>query len=628
MTASIFPYKQSFAGSTVPPDWKLYGSARMTGKGWLSLTQAQGFQAGTALLNLAFPSSDGISVQFDLAAYGGSGADGLSFFLIDGAYETGVGGPGGALGYACYHKADAHDRKPGVTKGYIGVGIDQYGSFSDPTQAGDTGPGPKPNNAVLRGSGDQYDGYRYLAGAALPSLSLTRETPARILLSVDDRRVTVAVRKDNAWLKLIAYDLRDATGQVPLPGTLKLGLSAATGANTNHYEVRDLEVTLPAETDVTPTAPETATAGSPIGYRITVVNKGPNAVPDAKLTGKIPTEVTGAAFGTVELSGGATAGTGTIVNGTYTQPLSLPKGGQAVVPLNGTIGTGVVGDITLDATAVSETRSLVGKYSGSATTKVTAPPTADVPIGLRGPATADFGKPVSYTVTVDNKGPGAVPEAKITGTFPGQLTGATFEAPVLTGGATAGQGTIAAGAFTQPLNLPKGSRAVIRVSGTVQANYTGDLTVTAQIDTGKVINSSPYKSATFTTKVSAPKIDVTVKEKTGFDQTWPPEAQGYVWSYLFELAASKNRVQQWQLSFDGLPAGSRFNPQYKEHWYTVVKDGSTDGQVLIESPATGHSIEPGTPLQVRVQVLHHSKAGSNDGTLYNLQGIALKESAH
>ncbi|GAA3036398.1 hypothetical protein GCM10020000_12530 [Streptomyces olivoverticillatus] len=163
------------------------------------------------------------------------------------------------------------------------------------------------------------------------------------------------------------------------------------------------------------------------------------------------------------------------------------------------------------------------------------------------------------------------------------------------------------------------------MTGTIQQNYTGDLTVTAQTDTGKVTNTSPFKSASFTTKVGAPKIDVTIKEKSGFDQSWPPEAKGYVWSYLFELAASKNRIQQWQLSFDGLPAGSKFNPQYKEHWYTVVKDGSADGQVLIESPASGHSIEPGTPLQVRVQVLHHSKAESNDGTVYNLQGIALKE---
>ncbi|MFI9205729.1 hypothetical protein [Streptomyces sp. NPDC053048] len=623
---SLFPYKQSFAGTTVPPDWKLYGSAKMTGEGWLSLTQAQTYQAGTALLNIAFPSTDGISVEFDLAAHGGSStvADGMSFFLIDGAYETGAGGPGGALGYACYQKGGA-EQKPGVTKGYIGIGVDQYGSFSDPNQAGNGGPGPRPNNVVLRGSGDQYDGYRYLTGAGLPALSLSRQSPTRVLLTVVDRVVTVSVRKDNAWQRLIDYDLRNATGQAALPATLKLGLSAATGMCTNNYEVRDLAVTLPAEMPLAMAGPQAATAGSPIGYRITVSNKGPNAVPDAKVTGKLPTEVSGTVFGTIELTGGATAGAGTITNGTFTQPLVLPKGGGAVIPLNGTINTGVVGDITCDATIASETRSNIAtKYSDSVTTKVTAPPTADVPLGMRGPAVADSGKPVSYAMTVQNNGPGDVAEADLTGAFPAQLTGVKFDAPQLSGGATAGQGTVDGGAFTQPLKLPKGGKAVIRISGTIQQNWTGDLTVTSKIDTKKVTNTSPYKSASFTTKVTPPKIDITVKEKTGFEQSWPPEAKGYVWSFLFELAASKNRIQQWQLVFD-LPVPGRFNPQYNQHWYTVVKDGSVDGHVVLESPATGHSIEPNTPLDVRAQILYPSKAESADGTLYNLQGIALKE---
>ncbi|GGP71055.1 lectin-like domain-containing protein [Streptomyces abikoensis] len=622
---SLFPYRQSFAGSTVPPDWKLYGSARMTGQGWLSLTQARTYQAGTALLATAFPSSDGISVEFDLAAHGGSSpvADGMSFFLIDGAYETGAGGPGGALGYACYQKGQAEQR-PGVTKGYVGVGMDQYGSFSDPTQAGNGGPGPKPNNVVLRGSGDQYDGYRYLTGAALPTLSLSRENPTRVLLTVIDRVVTVSVRKDNSWQRLIDYDLRNATGQAALPATLKLGLSAATGMLTNNYEVRDLAVTLPAEMPLAMTGPQTLTAGSPIGYRITVSNKGPNAVPDAQVTGKIPTEVSGSAFGTIELTGGATAGTGTITNGTFTQPLVLPKGGGAIIPLNGTVNTGVVGDITCDATISSETRSNIAtKFSDSVTTKVTAPLTADVPLGMQGPANADSGKPVSYWMTIQNNGPGAVDEAELTGTFASQLTGAVFGAPQLSGGAEAGQGTVSGGTFTQPLKLPKNGKAVIRLNGIIQQNWTGDLTVTSKIDTKKVTNSSPHTSGSVTTKVTPPETDVTIKEKTGFAQTWPPEASGYVWSFLFELAASANRIQQWRLTFD-LAVPGRFNPQYSS-WYTVVKDGSADGQVVIESPKTGHSIEPGTPLDVRAQILYPSQGESADGTLYNVRAYALQE---
>lgn len=624
---SLFPYKQSFAGSATPPGWKLHGSARMTGQGWLSLTPAQPFKAGTALLDVAFPSSDGISVQFDLAAYGGGDpADGMSFFLIDGAHETDVGGPGGALGYACYRKGQP-DRRPGVSHGYVGIGVDQHGSFSNPSEAGDTGPGSRPDSAVLRGSGDAYDGYRYLVGASLPPLGTGREQPTRLLLSIIDRKVTVSVREDDNWRRLIdGYDLRNAPGQAALPATLKLGLSAATGALTNNYEVRDLEVTLPAEFPLAMTGPRTVRAGSPIGYRITVENKGPNAVPDAKVTGKLPTEVTGAAFGPLELGGGATAGTGTVTDGTFTQPLCLPVGGTAVIPLDGTVATGTSGSITCDATVTSETRANIAtRYSDSVTTTVTAPPSAEVPLGMRGPATADSGKQISYTMTVENKGPDAVPAARLTGTLTPHLTGPVFETPQLSGGATAGEGTISGGDFTQPLHLPRGGAAVIRVTGTVERGFTGDITSTSKIETPDVVNTSPDKAGSVTTRVSPPKIDITIKTKNGFEQSWPPEAAGYVWSYTFTLAASENRVQQWQLSLDGLPAGSRVNPAVTDHWYTVVKDGSADGHVVIESPATGHSIEPGTPLDVQVQVLHRSLAESNEGLVYNLQGIALRE---
>ncbi|MFI0914658.1 lectin-like domain-containing protein [Streptomyces abikoensis] len=746
---SIFPYRQPFAGSETPPNWKLLGSARMTGQGWLSLTQARTFQAGTALLDLAFPSDSGISVQFDLAAYGGSGADGLSFFLIDGRAETNPGGPGGALGYACYHKGQS-DRKPGVTKGYVGIGIDQYGSFSNPSQAGNGGPGQRPNSAVLRGSGNGYDGYQYLTGKDLPSLSLTRQSPTRVLLSIIGNKVTVAVREDNHWRRLIEdYDLSTAPGQDPLPPTLKLGFSASTGMNTNNYEVRDLEVTLPAEMPLHMKGPQTAQAGSPIGYTITVGNKGPNAVPDAKVHGKLPTEVTEPVFGDFVFTGGATAGKGTIAGGTYTQPLSLPVGSSVTMPLNGKIADGVTGSITCDGTVTSDTiANTSDHYSDSVTTTVT-PVTAEVPIGMTGPQTAEAGKPITYRITVENHGPGAVTAAQITGTTqrltgakldasqvsggvvagqgaltgdtftqpftafpkggkvivlltgtidptytgditatskidtgkvvntstkkegsvtttvaltaevpiamkgpsivdagkpityqvtvenrgPGavtaaqitgttqRLTGAKLDASQVSGGVVAGQGALTGDIFTQPFTaFPKGGKAIVLLTGTIDPTYTGDITATSKIDTSKVVNTSPDKTGSVTTKVEPAQVDIDYTQSGPNQQSWPEEWKGYVWTYNFKLKATKNRICEWTLRFDMTSPGSKFNAGGNpDHWYKVVDDGAVSETITIQSPREGHCIEPHTQLPVTVWVYNPDRT---DGHITNIRAFA------
>ncbi|MCA6091874.1 DUF11 domain-containing protein [Streptomyces sp. SCA3-4] len=620
---SIFPYRQSFAGSSTPADWRLEGSAHMTGEGWLSLTQARTFQAGTALFDVAFPSDSGISVQFDLAAYGGSNppADGMSFFLIDGSAQTEPGGPGGALGYACYHKGQG-DAAPGVTKGYVGIGIDQYGSFSNPQQAGNGGPGQQPDFAVLRGSGNGYDGYQYLSGAALPTLSLTRESPTRVLLSIISNKVTVAVRQGENWQPLIEnYDLSTAGGQAPLPETLKLGLSAATGANTNDYEIRDLEVTLPADMPLHMTGPQTLQAGSPIGYTIKVRNNGPNAAPDAKVHGKIPSEVTGASLGELVLTGGATAGQGSVDDGTYTQLLTLPVGSSAIIPLNGTVREGTSGDITCDGTITSDIVANTSSHSSdSVTTTVTAPPAqADVPLIMSGPANADAGTPITYRMTVVNNGPSAVPEAQLTGATQ-QLTDVVLDASRVSGGVVAEQGTATGGTFTQPFSaFPQGGKAVVLLTGTINRDFTGGITATSETDTGKVTNTSPDKKGSVSTQVGPAQVDTKYTKSGPNQQSWPPDWQGYVWTYNFTLQATQNRICEWTLQFDVTTAGSIFNKGGNpDHWYTVTDDGS-NGTIAIQSPRTGHCIEPDSQLTVTVWVFNPERT---DGVITNVRCYA------
>lgn len=105
--ATTFPIIQSFRDTTAP-GWLLSGTAALTantdgaGNGWLRLTSTSpNDQSGTAIYNTAFPSTEGIVVRFTYATYGGSGADGFSFFLLDGSTANPQrGGAGGALGYS------------------------------------------------------------------------------------------------------------------------------------------------------------------------------------------------------------------------------------------------------------------------------------------------------------------------------------------------------------------------------------------------------------------------------------------------------------------------------------------------------------------------------------------------
>ncbi|TAF56802.1 MAG: DUF4347 domain-containing protein [Oscillatoriales cyanobacterium] len=132
------------------------------GNGVLQLTPADAEKNAFVLYNNPIPSTDGLKVTFDFFSYGSteqnnapSGTfitpqpgDGISFFLIDGtASPTSAGGFGGSLGYAPLIRPPSPifpgDNIPGISGGYLGIGLDEYGNFSADTE-GRSGPTPPP----------------------------------------------------------------------------------------------------------------------------------------------------------------------------------------------------------------------------------------------------------------------------------------------------------------------------------------------------------------------------------------------------------------------------------------------------------------------------------------------------
>jgi type IV pilus assembly protein PilY1 len=158
------------------------GALRLT-NGYTAGNSTQGFsETGAILSNFPYPlSSQGLQVSFTTVTYegnsggtGGDGADGISFFLQNATYAADVGAFGGSLGYTCSNsnnsavlRASGQPRGyDGLTGGYIGLGIDEYGNFlnnSDNTSTGDINKAGtndyQPGRIGLRGPGSTAWAY-------------------------------------------------------------------------------------------------------------------------------------------------------------------------------------------------------------------------------------------------------------------------------------------------------------------------------------------------------------------------------------------------------------------------------------------------------------------------------------
>jgi type IV pilus assembly protein PilY1 len=158
------------SGSSQIPDPLGYGALRFT-NGYPYGHQ----ERGAIVSGNTFNTGSGIQVTFKTVTYrgdsggaGGDGADGISFFLMNGSVTpAAIGATGGSLGYSCTNES-GNVPYDGLTGGYIGLGIDEYGNFLNGTNlasgyvgtnsaTGDNaafGYGYKPDRIGIRGAGN------------------------------------------------------------------------------------------------------------------------------------------------------------------------------------------------------------------------------------------------------------------------------------------------------------------------------------------------------------------------------------------------------------------------------------------------------------------------------------------
>lgn len=237
----------------------------VSGQKRLRLTTAGTNQATLVQLKKWFPGAGNkIVVQFDHYAYGGNGADGVGVVFSDASVAPAPGGDGGSLGYAQKNVSS------GYAGGWLGVGIDEYGNFPNPTEgrlgypAGWTPPagaavaaGFYPDSVAVRGSGSGTTGYRLLAnsGALAPEVWTNSNNSASLQkyrITIDNTNnvnAYVTVQRDTtgtggSYTTVIpTFDARGANSlQAAVPANWLVAFTGGTGGSTNVHELANISI--------------------------------------------------------------------------------------------------------------------------------------------------------------------------------------------------------------------------------------------------------------------------------------------------------------------------------------------------------------------------------------------------
>ncbi len=291
----------------------------LQGSGKLRLTSNATTQEGGVFASTSVPTSQGLDVTFNSYQYGGNGADGIAFVLAavnpaDPQTPATLGQSGGSLGYSA--KASAVPALVGLSYGYLGVGIDRYGNFSNKYEGtGCTDPanidGPMAGQVVVRGPGNGTVGYCALQSSAATATSgpltlraATRAAsvvPVEVVFNPSSSSVTtpsglvVPGGDYDVHFTPVGGAARDLVGALPVvpaglypaswvnasgfPKQLAFGWVASTGASTDFHEIDNVVVSslnpVPqlAVSQISYAA-AALTPGSPVTYTVAASSSG------------------------------------------------------------------------------------------------------------------------------------------------------------------------------------------------------------------------------------------------------------------------------------------------------------------------------------------------------------------
>lgn len=364
-------WSDSFNRADGPPgsDWIVSNSGGTFGdpvilSNRLRMTNTAGNLATMAKLQRLFPGAGNrIEVEFEHFAYGGTGADGIAVTFSDSSVTPAPGAYGGSLGYA---QRSTPSVVNGFAGGWLGVGIDEYGNFSNPTEGRQGGPGFFVDSISIRGSGSGTTGYTYHAGTGTLTPQVDNNgaasPPHKYRIIVDHSNavnafVSVERNTGSGYVTLVApYDAKAQAGQAAVPTSWLLSYTGSSGGSTNIHEIDSLRICATSQTAITGLD----------HFDITVAASASTCTPQSvTITAKDSTNATLTGYtGTVNLSTSTNHGTWAVGTASGTLTDATPDDGAATY----TFVSGDNGSVALTLSNTHADDLTISVVEGSVTT--------------------------------------------------------------------------------------------------------------------------------------------------------------------------------------------------------------------------------------------------------------------
>lgn len=416
------------------------------GSGKLRLTPNTTNKKGAVFAGTSVPTSQGLDATFNTYQYGSvapNAADGIAFVLAavnpaNPATPTATGPTGGSLGYSAFSNAS------GLSDGYLAVGLDAFGNFSN-GKSGFEGSGCSdpaniatrmPGQVVIRGPGDGTVGYCALnssaATASSPSLTLAATSRAASVVPVEvvinptstalttPSGLTAAAGGYAVRFTPIGGSAQTLTGSLPtvpsglypsswlnstrIPRQLAFGWVASTGAVTNFHEIDNVVVNslspVPQLAVAQTSYANALTAGSPVTYTVTATSTGAAENQPVTITQTLPS-------GIVPL---VASGTGWNCGAPSGQQISCTSTGSSFT--SGTITVnGVINSSSVTSALITGSTSAIASSADAAPATSSSAPAGSVPA-----------RPTVTSISPTNGPAGGGGDVTVTGTG---LAGAT-----------------------------------------------------------------------------------------------------------------------------------------------------------------------------------------------------------
>ncbi len=416
------------------------------GAGKLRLTPDSTNKVGTIFATNSVPTSQGLDATFNTYQYGTtapSGADGLGFVLAavnpaSPVTPTASGPSGGSLGYSAFSTV------AGLPNGYMAVGLDAFGNFSNGKSgfegSGCTDPSNitnrMPGQVVVRGPGNGTVGYCALQSSAATansaSLTLTAPTRAASLIPVEvvinptsgalatDSGLVVPAGDYEVAFTPIGGSQRTLVGALPvvpsglypsswvnsngIPKQLAFGWVGSTGAVVNFHEIDNVVVTslnpVPKLAVSQTNFAASVSQGSPVTYVVSASSSGAAESQPVTVIETLPS-------GVVPVSG---TGTGWVCAAPVGRQISCTNSTNPFTSGTLTINA-IVTSTSMTQAAIQNSTTAVASSSDAAPATSSSAPAGTVPSA-----------PVVTSISPNNGPAGGNNAATITGT---NLSGAT-----------------------------------------------------------------------------------------------------------------------------------------------------------------------------------------------------------